>query len=148
MQVVRRLSVVFGVAIVMTAACARQGTDVPDTSAGGDVPGAGADVRSASDLRAEMTRLEERARALAKVDGCDSVGECKAAPVGERACGGPREYIVYCAVSTDEAALLATLDTLKRTEMRLNEIERAVSTCEYRRPPDLEVVGGSCRVRE
>jgi hypothetical protein len=88
--------------------------------------------------------LERRLRELAIAEGCDSSGQCKTAPVGERACGGPREYVVYCPLTTDEPALLAVVDSLKRAEMRHNQVTGAVSTCEYRMPPNMNVVAGSC----
>jgi hypothetical protein len=88
--------------------------------------------------------LERRLRALAIADGCDAAEQCKTAPVGERACGGPREYVVYCPLRTDEPALLATVDSLKRAEMSLNEATGAVSTCEYRIPPATAIEGGRC----
>lgn len=139
----RRLRVLAMLALAIGPGCTRTTPGDSDTGSGDSA----LEQRSPGELRAEISRLEERARALARVDGCDSVAQCKAAPVGERACGGPREYIVYCSAATDEAALLATLDTLRTTEMRLNEIEQAVSTCEYRMPPEMEVVGGSCRAK-
>ena len=60
---------------------------------------------------------------------------CRPAPVGWRACGGPRSYVVYCRASTDTVALLRKLDELKRAEMEYNDREGVVSTCEMRTPP-------------
>jgi hypothetical protein len=132
-------------AIVTAVACA------PATPGSGDSATASDDSAAVQNqpvrLQAEVTRLEARLRELASSDGCDSAGQCKAAPVGERACGGPRDYVVYCATSTDETALLAVVDSLKDAEMRLNEATGAVSTCEMRLPPEMGVEGGRCVVR-
>ena len=132
-------------AMVTVLACA------PATPGSGDSATASDDSAAVQNqpvrLQAEVTRLEARLRELASSDGCDSAGQCKAAPVGERACGGPRDYVVYCATSTDEPALLAVVDSLKEAEMRLNEATGAVSTCEMRLPPEMEVVAGKCVVR-
>ena len=51
--------------------------------------------------QAELARLEAEARALASPDGCAQPGDCRSAPVGAKACGGPRSYVVYCAATTD-----------------------------------------------
>src|SRR5687767_11462344 len=48
-----------------------------------------------------LARMEREARALVRTSGCDAASSCRTAPVGWRACGGPRSYVVYCAASTD-----------------------------------------------
>jgi hypothetical protein len=92
-----------------------------------------------------IQRLEREARALARVDGCTSGGECRAAPVGDRACGGPRTYIVYCARTTDSVALYRKLDELAEAERAYNQQQGMASTCEFRMPPRLVAGLGSCR---
>lgn len=157
----RAASCALALGSLLVAGCARGGSSddtsatqpdsvvAPDQQPGaaGGGGGGGGGGSDAATLRSEIQRLEARARAIAKAGGCQSSGQCKAAPVGERACGGPREYIVYCPLNTDEAALTATLDSLKRAEMKLNEMEGIISTCEYRMPPEMEVVGGMCKAK-
>lgn len=92
-----------------------------------------------------IRRLEREASALARADGCTSGGECRAAPVGDRACGGPRTYIVYCARTTDSAALYRKLDELAEAERAYNRQQGLVSTCEFRLPPRLVAGLGTCR---
>ena len=91
-----------------------------------------------------IARLEREARALAHAEGC-AAGQCRTAPVGSRPCGGPREYIVYCATTTDSAALFAKLDELAREEGEFNKRHELASTCEFRMEPATEVNGGICR---
>lgn len=92
-----------------------------------------------------LAELESGARALAVAEGCGDVSQCRAAPVGEQACGGPRDYVVYCAQTTDEQALLKALEVLARRERRLNEQCGLVSTCVFLEPPALALVGGTCQ---
>jgi hypothetical protein len=92
-----------------------------------------------------VQRLEREARALAHADGCTSGGECRAAPVGDRACGGPRTYIVYCARTTDSVALYRKLDKLAEAEREYNRQQGLASTCEFRLPPRLVAGLGTCR---
>jgi hypothetical protein len=92
-----------------------------------------------------VQRLEREARALARADGCTSGGECRAGPVGDRPCGGPRTYIVYCARTTDSVALYRKLDELAEAERAYNRQQGLASTCEFRMPPRLVAGLGSCR---
>ena len=103
-----------------------------------------ANRQAAEDDTASIARLEREARAIVRTTGCDSASSCRTAPVGMRACGGPREYVVYCAATTDTVALLRKLGELARVEMRHNERTGAVSTCEMRLPPTVGLQGGSC----
>jgi hypothetical protein len=100
--------------------------------------------RAAADDTARIARLEREARALAGTGGCDAASSCRAAPVGSRGCGGPRDYLVYCPATTDTTALLRKLDELARVESAHNEREGVISTCEMRLPPSLSVSGGRC----
>jgi hypothetical protein len=90
-----------------------------------------------------ILKLEGEAKAIAKVSGCAS-SECRAAPVGSRACGGPRYYLPFCAKTTDSVALYRKLDEVAKAEQAYNRKYNLASTCEFRMPPQLEVVGGSC----
>lgn len=96
---------------------------------------------------AAIERLESQAKAIAKTNGCAASSECKAAPVGNRACGGPRYYIPYCAKTTDSAALYSKLAEVAKAENDYNRKYQLVSTCEFRMPPAVEVVAGSCVAR-
>ncbi len=95
--------------------------------------------------RGEIQQLETEARELAEAGGCTDVSQCRAAPVGEQACGGPRGYVVYCAATTDEDALLKALDQLRKREDRFNRQCDAISTCVFYLEPPLELVDGVCR---
>ncbi len=95
----------------------------------------------------QLQRLEAEARALARTEGCSLADQCRTAPVGDRPCGGPRDYVVYCAASTDTVALFRKLEELRRAEQEFNQRHGLVSTCEYRMPPETQLLGASCRAR-
>ena len=95
----------------------------------------------------ELHQLEREAFVLANPGGCVAVGQCRAAPVGNRPCGGPRYYFAYCPLTTDSAALFRKLGELSRAEGLYNQRRGLASTCEYRGPPDLIVDGATCRFR-
>lgn len=97
------------------------------------------------DARPRLARLEQEARALAKTEGCASVGACRSAPMGWRGCGGPRTYLVYCAATTDTVALFKKLAELEQAEREYNATAGMMSTCEFRMPPSVKLEGRSCR---
>jgi len=140
------------VAMLAAAGCSTQSRGVGDTARKATIatpsatseatPGAAHDTISA---QARIARLEADARALVKMTGCNSATECHTAPVGERACGGPRDYLVYCPATTDTVALFQKLDQLKAAEVEYNKSSNAMSTCEFRMPPKISLIGGSCR---
>jgi len=148
MKIVKPLLVM---AALVMAACAPSPAPGEGDAAGDSAPamepgGSVAPPAAAEQDSARLARLEREARALARADGC-AEGGCRTAPVGSRPCGGPRSYLVYCAATTDSAALFARLAELARAEDEINQRSGAMSTCEYRMPPETEVVGGTCRAR-
>ncbi|MDB4947961.1 MAG: hypothetical protein JWM27_610 [Gemmatimonadetes bacterium] len=132
--------------LLAAAACAgppdsRLGSRAVQSALPVTTPAAAASAQSDS---ARIAKLEAEARALARATGCRQDAECAVAPVGSRACGGPRTYVPYCRATTDTAALNAKLAQLKRAEddyLRKNEM---MSTCEMRTPPPVMVEGGRC----
>jgi hypothetical protein len=126
------------------AQCAQPGSS--SDSARPD-PGASQPTQGGESDQERVARLEREARALAKTDGCASADQCLAAGLGERPCGGPRDYVIYCARSTDTSALNRKLAELKQAEMDMNRKSGAMSTCEFREPPRTALVGGACRAQ-
>lgn len=119
------------VAALIVAACAQR-EDPP--AVGGD-PALGT---------ARVQELERRARELARTDGCDRADQCATAPVGAKACGGPRSYLVYCKATTDEPALLAALAELRKAEEEYNRSAGIVSDCMLVTPPSTRLDGRQC----
>jgi hypothetical protein len=97
---------------------------------------------------AQITALEDQAKALVHADGCASANQCRTAPVGSRGCGGPRYYLVYCAATTDSAALFTKLDAVSAAEREYNQRYNVISTCEFRLPPKVALSGGSCQAQQ
>jgi hypothetical protein len=133
--------VVFAISLVAVA-CSQ-------SSLGGVPVGPGGDkIVFTGDQKADWSQivaLENQAKALAKADGCSSAAQCRTAPVGSRACGGPRYYIVYCAQSTDSAALFRKVDAVAAAEQEYNKRYNVMSTCEFRMPPNTTLSAGSCQ---
>lgn len=96
-------------------------------------------------LQERLSRLEHEARELAHTEGCDSLAQCRTAPLGWRSCGGPRDYVTYCAATTDTLALFRKLAELEAGEKEYNLKSGMMSTCIMRQPPRLSLSGGKCR---
>jgi hypothetical protein len=137
------VSALFAISLVVLA-CTQ-------STPGGVPPGSGGDrIILTGDQKADweqIVALEDQAKALVKADGCTSAGECRTAPVGSRACGGPRYYLVYCSRTTDSAALFRKLDAVAQAERDFNVRYNIVSTCEFRMPPTVALSGGSCQAQ-
>jgi hypothetical protein len=133
----------FGAALIVSA-CVQP---PPNGSVPGDStpPPASAQPGTQEADWAAILRLEDQAKAIAKTSSCSSVSECRTAPVGNRACGGPRYYIAYCSAATDSVALFRKLDEVARAEDAYNRKYQLASTCEFRMPPPLALSGGECR---
>jgi len=95
----------------------------------------------------QILTLEDQAKALVKTDGCSSADQCRTAAVGSRACGGPRYYLVYCAKTTDSAALFNKLKEVAAAEEEYNKRYQIASTCEFRMPPKVALIGSSCQAQ-
>jgi hypothetical protein len=141
------------VANITLAACARRADDGDSTRSVGSVMVPSRDTGTPSatvqdtnvEMQERLSRLEREARALAHTDGCDSLAQCRTAPVGWRSCGGPRDYLVYCAATTDTVALFRKLAELEAAEKEYNLKSGLMSTCIMREPPRVSFRGGSCR---
>jgi hypothetical protein len=133
----------FVVILSVTAACARSTAASDD---GTEPPvGAVSDTTTRNNDWSRIEQLEAQAKSLVKVDGCSSSALCKTAPVGSRACGGPRYYLTYCAKTTDSAALYRKLAEVAKAEQAFNTKYQIASTCEFRMPPAVDASGGVCK---
>jgi hypothetical protein len=87
--------------------------------------------------------LMSEINALAKPGGCSNAGDCQSLPVGRKACGGPRTYVVFCAKSTNVAALRAKIAELDRLDVEA--AKNTASDCMMVMPPHVTLSGGVCR---
>jgi hypothetical protein len=136
-----------GACLLTVAIACTQRTVMPadSTTAPPSPPGSNAAAPGSQDSDwAAILKLEGEAKEIAKVAGCTASSDCKTAPVGSRACGGPRYYLPYCAKTTDSVALYRKLDEVAKAEQAYNRKYNLASTCEFRMPPAVQAVGGSC----
>ncbi len=145
MQISRRFCALFVFAVLSGCAQPPASSGPGDPKPNPDIGGGGGNSQTAD--WAAVVVLEEQAKRIAKTSGCSADSECRAAPVGSRACGGPRYYLPYCAKTTDSAALFRKLDEVAAAERAYNLKYQIVSTCEFRMPPSVGVTAGACTAR-
>ena len=131
------------VCLIVLSACTRNAAPADPGDNAGSKSGDVASGTQESDWKA-IEAMESDAKSLAHAAGCNVSETCRAAPVGSRACGGPRYYIAYCSVTTDSAALFKKLSEISKAEQDYNRKYGIASTCEFRMPPAVESTGGSC----
>ena len=73
-----------------------------------------------------------------------SIADCRYAGLGAKPCGGPWEYIVYSASSTDSTALAERLTAYGAFEAEMNERYGYVSDCSVPNIPVLTYTDGRC----
>jgi hypothetical protein len=93
----------------------------------------------------QIATLEREALELAHNDGCSTADQCRVAPVGAKACGGPRYWITWCPATTDSVALFRKLDELHAAEQNFNQVHGVISDCSIVGPPTPVVSAGVCK---
>ena len=73
-----------------------------------------------------------------------NTGLCRTIAFGSKPCGGPRQYLIYSASTTDSAALAAAVARYNALESETNKREGRVSDCMLVAPPDVALINGRC----
>lgn len=134
---------------LLALACAqsapREVSPVADSAlaSGGGVPSLQLSGNQTAD-RERLDSLDGVARSLARTEGCSSVDGCATIALGAKACGGPREYLVYCRTGTDTASLMRTVELVNRLEREFNQRYEVVSNCMMMMEPGVALEGGRC----
>ena len=139
----RSLSALFAISFTLAACSQGSSPPVPVGPGGDNIAFTG----NQKEDWGQIVSLEDQAKALIKAGGCSTASQCRTAAVGSRACGGPRYYLVYCSLTTDSAALQRKLEAVAAAEQAYNQHYQLASTCEFRMPPQVAVVSGSCEAQ-
>ena len=132
------------VTLLAVTAAAAVAACSPRSPGGGNGAAASDSASRVESDSARRARLARAARSLARTEGCTGSEQCRVAPLGHRACGGPRDYLAYCALTTDSAVLFGKLEEVARAEDAYQRANGVVSTCEMRLPPAAGLSGGRC----
>ena len=92
----------------------------------------------------KLGALKASARALIKTTGCTKASQCKQQPMGNRPCGGPSEFLVYCAATTDEKKLKQKAQLVTDAEKSFNSKSQLMGTCDVLAAPKLKLESSEC----
>ena len=97
-------------------------------------------------LREELGVIEDRLDSLASDAKCDTDQDCKSVPVGHRACGGPKRFLIYSSqLDADQIREISELSRKTETiEKKINRLSFAVSICPMESPPILSCKASRC----
>lgn len=95
--------------------------------------------------------LDNEIRAAINTEASD-ISQCKAVPVGEKACGGPGGYVVYSTKGTDIHRYLSLVNfRQKLLSIIFSPItlitEPGFSDCSLETPPKIELSNGNCHIK-
>lgn len=94
--------------------------------------------------RARLLEMRQAIDALIGDASGASIADCRSAALGSKPCGGPWEYIVYSASSTDTTELANRLTVYNAFEAEMNELYGYVSDCSIPNMPVLVFRNGRC----
>ncbi len=85
---------------------------------------------SLAQLQVDTKQLYLRMQRLTEDKSCRETSECKLLAIGSRACGGPEQYLVYSATTTDEKLLSITNDRYTKLKQQQQQRLGMRSTCQ------------------
>lgn len=101
---------------------------------------------SKSSLTKEVQDLRVLIDSLNDEDlSCSLDSDCKALPVGLRACGGPTEFIVGSILNARHSEVLAISELHRQKTKELLQATNAVSTCIMLLAPAVHCVQNTCQ---
>jgi hypothetical protein len=106
-----------------------------------------AESESAADGQSATTSLQEARTAIDVAigeAGASRLEQCALVAVGQRPCGGPRQYLAYSLVQTDSAELASLVEIYDRLDRERNERQGLVSTCQVLARPEVGLEEGRC----
>ena len=115
---------------IYTADCASQEEDTTQRTEEGD--------------RTQLAEMRREIDALVGDAAGASIEDCRYAGVGSKPCGGPWEFVIYSASSTDSTALAERLTAYNAFEAEMNERYGYASDCSVPNMPVLAYRDGRC----
>ena len=102
------------------------------------------DQRTEAGDRAQLAEMRRKIDALVGNAAGASIEDCRYAGLGSKPCGGPWEYAIYSASSTDSTALAEWLTAYNAFEAEMNERYGYISDCSLINEPILAYRDGRC----
>ena len=102
------------------------------------------DQRTEEGDRVQLAEMRREIDALIGNAAGASIEDCRYSSLGSKPCGGPWEYVIYSASSTDSTALAERLTAYNGFEAEMNELYGYASDCSVPNEPVLAYRDGRC----
>jgi hypothetical protein len=73
--------------------------------------------------------------------------QCKVIAFGAKACGGPKSYLIYSTLQSNENKLKRLVDQYNSREEKINQETDAMSDCMFIEEPKVSLVNGICKIK-
>lgn len=104
-------------------------------------------VSAPTDATAPAAETLPRIRALVGAAACTDNAQCRTAPLGSRACGGPEAYLAWSSAATPAAPLQQLLDRYQREREQADAKAGMASVCTVVPDPGAVCRAGACQLR-
>ncbi len=94
--------------------------------------------------RAQLAEMRREIEALVGDAAGASIEDCRYSGLGSKPCGGPWDFVIYSASSTDSTALAERLTAYNAFEAEMNERYGYASDCSVPNEPVLAYGDGRC----
>jgi len=125
--------------LILLSACGGGGASEAIASAGG--------AAKVAEINARLLVLETDISTKVLKPLCTSDAQCRALPLGARACGGPDRYQAYSTQVSDRADLERLSAEHQRLSAQRNELEGTMGICSVLPVPAARCESLSCVVR-
>jgi hypothetical protein len=97
---------------------------------------------------AELDKLSTEIMNIIKDKSCKTTtaGACKTIAFGAKACGGPKEFLIYNSSQVDESLLIEKVRTFNKLQEEFNKKSGIFSDCMVVIQPLVGCVDGNCSV--
>ncbi len=104
-------------------------------------------VNNEQSNRAKLNKLKKEIdREIGKPRAKRS-SQCRAIAFGAKPCGGPKSYLIYSTLQTNETKLKRLVNQYNSLEEKINKETDAMSDCMLIEEPTVSLVNGMCKIK-
>jgi hypothetical protein len=104
-------------------------------------------VTSQQSYRADLNKLKKEIDREIGKPRAKRVNQCRVIAFGAKACGGPKTYLVYSGLQTNENKLKRLVDQYNSLEDKINKETDAISDCMFIEEPKPTIQNGMCKIK-
>jgi hypothetical protein len=95
-------------------------------------------------LQVDSRQLYTRMQKLTADKSCSADNQCSVLGIGQRACGGPEQFLVFSLAKTDQKLLSFTADRYRKTRQEQQQRLGEMSICQQLPTPTAACQLGKC----